>query len=730
VWPPPPDGLAASLARALAHHRAGQLDQAELLYRRVLDQAPAHPDALHLLGVLAHQRGQPGRAAELIGRAIALRPGQAAYHGNLSEACRAGGDLDAARRHAEVAVRLRPDVPAYHNSLGLALQHQGRHAEAADHFHRAVRLDPGFALAHNNLGISLQRLGRAEEALAAWAEAVRLDPALPEARSNLGQLLLERHQPEEALAQLREALRLRPGYAVGLNNLGNVLRELGRPDEAKACYRQVLAADPRQAAAHDNLGQALQEEGRLGGALASYGQALALEPDSARFLCNLASALSEQDRAADALAACRRALQADPRHAEAHTLLGALCGDAGDLDGAVAAYREALRLKPEDDAARVALGHALEGQGDLAAARACFREAVRRNPRHAAAYAALATSLGAGLPDEDLAAARALLGAPLPERKRAALGFGLAHALDGRGRHAEAAELLRQANGLRRALLARQGKGYDPGEHERFVGRLLAGFGPDHFARVRGWGAGSDLPVFVVGLPRSGTTLVEQILASHPRVHGAGELHLAREGFQALLGLEAPPAECLGSLDPEAVRAAAERHLGRLRALGPGALRVVDKMPDNYLYLGWIATLLPRARLIHVRRDVRDTALSCWMTDFQHLPWACDLGYIAGRVGAYRRVMEHWRGVLPVPLLEVDYEEAVADLEGVARRLVAWCGLEWDPACLEYHKARRPVRTASATQVRQPIYTRSVGRWEKYREALAPFLEQAGVLPA
>jgi hypothetical protein len=161
-----------------------------------------------------------------------------------------------------------------------------------------------------------------------------------------------------------------------------------------------------------------------------------------------------------------------------------------------------------------------------------------------------------------------------------------------------------------------------------------------------------------------------------------------------------------------------------VRALGAGAERVVDKMPENYLYLGLIATLFPRARIIHCRRDLRDVAVSCWMTNFRHILWAGDPGHIASRFREYRRLMDHWRAVLPVEVFEVSYEETVADLEGVARRLVAWCGLEWQDGCLAFHKTARPVRTASVGQVRQPIYTRSVARWKHYEQDLASLFRE------
>jgi hypothetical protein len=248
---------------------------------------------------------------------------------------------------------------------------------------------------------------------------------------------------------------------------------------------------------------------------------------------------------------------------------------------------------------------------------------------------------------------------------------------------------------------------------------------PEFFDRVAGFGLATERPIFIVGLPRSGTTLTEQILARHSQVFGAGELSFAHEGFESLperMGQHAPAFECLGRLDRATAQLVAERHLDRLNEYEAQARRVVDKLPDNYLYLGFLAALFPKASFIHCRRDLRDVAISCWMTDFRQIRWACHPEHIVSRFQAYERLLEHWRQVLPVPVLEVDYEETVADLERVARRLVAWCGLDWEPACLSYHEARRPVRTASVTQVRQPIYQHAVARWKHYEHALGPLL--------
>jgi tetratricopeptide (TPR) repeat protein len=716
------------LAAALREHQSGRLDQAARIYQNILAQQPDHADALHLLGVVALQQGNLAQAAELIGRAIAINPSVAAFHCNLAEAYRALGQLDRAAGSCRLALRLRPDYPEAANNLGLILQAQGKGEAAVAQFQEALRLRPEAPMVHNNLGNALRLQGDKAQALAAFRQALQLDPGLAEAHSNLGQLLLELHQPDQAVGHCREAVRLRPDFPEARNNLGNALRELGRLQEARACYAEALRLNPDLALTYSNLGQSLQEEGKLDDAVGWYQRGLQLEPGSARIHCNLASALEEQDKHAEARAAYETALRHDPSYAEAHNGLGLVLHEQGHYEAAKARYREAIRLRPDLAAAHCSLGTILEELNEFDAAQLCFREALRHDPGHAGAHGQLATLLRGRLPEADQADMQERLADPnLPASKRLALHFGLAQVLDARGDYAQAADHLQQANALRRAEWHKRGQDYDPAEHTRFVEDLLAAFAPEYFERVRGFGVETERPVFIVGLPRSGTTLIEQVLASHSQVFGAGELRFARDTFESLprvLGREAPPIECVAGLDRAAAGRLAEQHLERLSGLNAEALRVADKMPDNYLYVGLLATLFPQAKLIHCRRDLRDVAVSCWMTNFRQIRWAFDPGHIASRFGAYRRVMDHWRRVLPVPLLEVDYEETVADLEGVARRLVAFCGLEWEQACLAFHENRRPVRTASVSQVRQPIYQRSVARWKHYENALASLFAQ------
>jgi len=682
------------LGRAWEHHKAGRLQQAEQLYQQVVQNAPRHAAALHGLGVIALQTGRYLIAVDHLRDAIAADPAQAHFHSNLAMAYRGLGRLP----ETEAALR------------------------------DALQLGPGNPELHNNLGTVLLELKRPVEAEATWREVLRLNPKRAEAHNNLGTVLLELGRLQEARGCLQEAVRFKPDYAQAHNNLGLAYLAQGKSPEAEASWREAIRLNPGFPESHHNLGVALLEQGRPAEAEGPIREALRLRPGYIEALVNLGGVLVELDRPAEADVSLRAALRLRPDNAKAHNNLGGAYRALGKLAEAEAALREALRLKPDYARAHDNLGAVLLENGQLDRAELQFREALRQEPDHAGAHAHLATLLRGRLPDTDRAALERVLAEwKAGDAARLELLFGLAHVCDARGEYEAAAVHLCQANALALAASHRRGQGYDPAEHARVVDDLIAVFSSELFARSRGWGVDAELPVFIVGLPRSGTTLLEQILALHPQVHGAGELPLADEALDSLLTVRGSQEQwraCIAGRDGGRVQQLAGTYLERLRELGGGAVRVVDKMPDNYLYLGLIALLFPRAKLIHCRRDLRDTAVSCWITNFTRVRWANDTGHIAARFADYQRITGHWRAVLPVPLLEIDYEETVADLEKVARRLVAWCGLEWDPACLAFHRTARPIRTASATQVRQPIYRHAVGRWKHYEQELASLFAQ------
>ena len=292
----------------------------------------------------------------------------------------------------------------------------------------------------------------------------------------------------------------------------------------------------------------------------------------------------------------------------------------------------------------------------------------------------------------------------------------------------QAAEYHKTANLHHSASKFAQGLAYDPDQHSKYIDGIISLYTSDFVTERHAWGMPDPRPVFIVGFPRSGTTLTEQILASHPQIHGAGELHDIHKISRSLHEVfDAPwenPLNAVHQLQPDSTRAAAQRYLDRLNAVAPPtADRIVDKMPDNINHLGLIAVLLPTAKAILCRRDPRDIALSCWQTVLKACPWNNDWDHIARRMADYQRLLKHWKQDPPLAICEIKYEELVTDLERNARLLIDFVGLEWDPACLQFHSNSRVVRTPSLVQVRQPIHSRSAGRWRLYEASLKPMFE-------
>jgi tetratricopeptide (TPR) repeat protein len=503
--------------------------------------------------------------------------------------------------------------------------------------------------------------------------------------------------------------------------------QTGQWQEAEQLYRQVLEVDPRQVDALHLLAAITGQTGRETLAVDYLREVLRLQPGLAAAHNNLGNALAAQGKYAEATTCFQEALRLKPDYAVAYNNLGNSWNDLGNLVEAVGCFRRALELNPALSGAHYNLGAHFEQIGDFEGAQRCWRETLRLDPRHARALAGLATVLGAQLPAGELAALADLASSSeISAGDRASLLFGLANVANARGDYAAAARYANDANSLSLANRRALRRDYDLAAHDRLVTAMIESFAPAHFERVRGSGMATDRPVFIFGLPRSGTTLTEQILAGHSQVFGAGELQLAGMTFETLpqvTSRRATPMECVAALDQQMVGSLARDYLERLDASGHGALRIVDKMPGNLLYVGFLATLFPNAKFIHCRRDLRDVAVSCWLTELREVDWSNAIEHIAHRFCAHQRLMDHWRQVLPVKILEVDYERTVTDLEGTARQLIAWCGLDWEPQCLSFHTRRAPVRTASAVQVRQPIYRHAVARWKNYEDLLAPLLE-------
>ena len=531
---------------------------------------------------------------------------------------------------------------------------------------------------------------------------------------------------EEAIDLYRRAIALVPSDARAHGGLATALRDLRRFVEADACYRQALALDPLDTWTLNNAAQSARWQRRLDEALALATQSAIINPRNHETFTLLAAVEVARREFARATAACARALELRPGHAEALNLMGRIAYEEGRSDEAIAHYREALAHDPTLAAACNNLGSVLRERGEIEAARTAFRTAIELEPRLAIACLNLADLHRFAPGDAVLAAMEELAGNPaaLTESEQIWLAFALGKAYADLGDHARAFHHLLLGNRLKRQQIV-----YD--EHATLAQfeRIAAVFTKELMDESRG-GEGAPVPVLIVGMPRSGTTLVEQMLASHPKAFGAGELAdlpTLTAGLRDACGSDYP--ECIAAIDSAALRACGEAYVDGLHRRAPDAACITDKLPANFAHLGFACLAVPNVRIVHVRRDPLDTCLSCFSKLFaqDQLHFAYDLAELGRYYRAYARLMEHWRAVLPPGrMLELQYEELAADPEPHARRLLAHCGLEWNAACLRFHETRRPVRTLSAGQVREPLFLRSIGRARPYQEWLGPLIE-AGV---
>jgi Flp pilus assembly protein TadD len=500
---------------------------------------------------------------------------------------------------------------------------------------------------------------------------------------------------------------------------GNLLVRQGRLEEAQAAYERAVALQSDHAEARYNLGVVLRDQGRMAQAQTAFGSAIDLRPDHAESHNNLGMTLAAQGRHHEAVPCFERSLALKPDHARALSNLGVALMELDQPGAAAECFRRAVALKPDFAKAHNNLGVVLQQQGRFVEARSAFTAALNVDPAHAEALFNLCglPAEEAGSPDDEATFDR-LRGRVEVEREpvaRGALLFAMGQMLERRGDVDGAFDAWAEANGLRRAAVT-----FDIAQAEARMAAIADGFDEGLFSRLAGQGLASERPIFILGMPRSGTTLVEQILAAHPQVHGAGELRI--------LGELAATAKAPGDMTGADCLSLGQAYLDGAPAGGPGQTRVTDKAITNFQYLGLVQLGLPRAAVVHCRRDPRDVGLSCFATRFSEgQAFTHDLAEFARYWRAYDRLMDHWRAVLPPGrLLEVPYEGLAADLEPWARRLIAHCGLEWDDACLRFHEAERTVRTASLVQVRRPIHASSVGRWRRFAGRLGPLLRALG----
>ncbi len=566
--------------------------------------------------------------------------------------------------------------------------------------------------------LSLQQKGHLPEAARLYRDVLQRDPGHVQALFNLGLVRVRQGGLDDAIGLLGEALRRQPDFAEAHNALAIALRLSGHHEEALAHYAQALAIKPDYAEVENNIGIALQGRGRSPEAIAHFERAVSLKPDYAEAENNLGAALRAVHRYEEAAAHYRRALAANPGSAAAHSNLGSALQLLVRHDQALAQFDRALALKPDLAEAHHGRGTVLRTLGRLDMAQQALERAIALAPRKAEFYRSLAESkrFAENDPHRTMIEALARDMAALSEEEQVHLHFALGKVYGDVGEDQRAFDHLLQGNALKRRRIV-----YDEAAALARLDRTRALFSAEFMRERAGQGDPSPVPVFIIGMPRSGTTLVEQMLASHPQVHGAGELSDFAAAVAALDGPDGVPPDIGG----EELRRIGADYLARVTPAAPMARHITDKMPANFRFAGLIHLALPNARIIHISRDPVDTCLSCFSILFGgDQPFTYELGELGRYYRGYAALMAHWRRVLPPGvMLEVRYEALVGDFEPQARRILAHCGLAWDDACLDFHNTERPVHTASAAQVRRPVYQTSVGRWRPPGDVLRPLLD-------
>jgi len=588
---------------------------------------------------------------------------------------------------AEREQQLLAGAVKYLMATANAYHQAGRFAEAEGLYRRVLENNPYHPAALINMALIARSKGLVDIAVSLAERAILAAPEGPQIHFLAGEIFSSEGHLQTAEKAYGQALLFRPQHAGAHHGLGLLLHSQERNEQARDHLEVAVRLRPDWGAAHNNLGTVYRALRLTDKAIASYRRALACGATQMEVYRNLGDSLN-----ADFV-----------------------------FEEAMHCYEQALRLAPGDQETLGGMAVVLEKTGKVEQAYELIRPAVEAGGcgfNLVLAYVKLSNTLGHEQRCIDILQ-RFIAEKRGTSQEQLSFSLHLAQLYDAVGRYDEAFDALRYFNDHKKG-------GFDRAAHQQALDLLISSLDAETYRQCRHSGCSEETPVFIVGMPRSGTSLVEQILASHPEVNGAGELPhmvetgvaIAKEGGAFVYGPVLP------KLDEAQLATWAGRYLEKLGPRSTGIARVTDKMPYNYFYAAFIHMLFPKARIIHCVRNPIDTCLSCYFRDFKGAhPYKYDLSDLVVYYQGYQRLMAHWREELRIPMLEVRYEDLVADQEGVSRRIVEYCGLEWDVRCLLFHKSDRQVKTASYQQVRKPIYTSSVGRWRHYEKNIDILLQ-------
>jgi tetratricopeptide (TPR) repeat protein len=616
-------------------------------------------------------------------------------------------------------LQIKPDSFIAHASLGAYLFNQGRTDEAITCYRNALDINPGDQIIHFNLGVALMATGKTTEAKRAYTTAIELQPGYAKAHANLAYLLRQEGKLDEAVTHYSRAISSEPQFEDLHYNLGITLLMQGRTTEAKASHQRALQINPEYSNGHSGLGALYAHVGDYQESISCYRSALKYDPGNVEALTGLTGSLAAIGKYKAASESIRHALKISPDNIDALITQGYLLSSTGYPEKAARIGMQVLVKHPENTEAIVLTAGALEISGEYRKAYQYLLPLLDKERVDANAGVIFATiSKNIGMQRQAINTLERILSSDpsLPSHTRRKIHFTLGESYDSLHDYNTAFKHYSSGNDLKRAVYNRE-------QHVIHIDKVIRFFQRDFLLNTSKSSIHSDLPIFIVGMPRSGTSLVEQILSSHSRVFGAGELDSISDIANNICKNIPAPAgypDCLEELDKAKMDSISQQHLDRLRDLSGGESYVTDKMPSNFMHLGLIEILFPGAHVIHCKRNAMDTCLSCYFQDFgpDH-PYTykqADLGHYHRQ---YQKIMDHWEKTLSIPIFNLQYEELIEDQKAVTMKLLEFCNLEWEDNCLDFHTNKRLVWTASYKQVNQKLYRKSVARWKNYIHHLA-----------
>ena len=765
----PNDATLLEITAAIAL-QSGNPQQAIERFSHQLDIQPGNALAHSNLCMALHAAGDDEAAFQHGQQAILLDPGLADAWNNLGNVYESGNNLEKALEHYDKALALDNGDPRVHVNAGSVCQRLGDLETAESHYRNALKIHPAFASAYNNLGTVLARQKHSTEAEQSYQQAMELQPDNPEILTNYAAFLLERNEPDKARNFLEKAIDLNPNFAGAWVTLGNLSDKLNDTDSVNRYYDKALLLDPENSTVRCNLGYRHFDLGNQKEAVEQFVRALKSNPNSAKALAGLGKAMLRQDKTDKALEYIDKALKLSPWDVHAHIARALLHKHQRDYDSAETEWKYVIEQQPEMSDAYIGLAALYSSLGQYEEARAQFLQAEQNNATSLGLYHAWSTQeeklhqldeaerlAGKALELNPDYPGLAILQAKLARRRKDYTGalalldqvdseaienkqirssylFERGAILDKLGRYTEAFAAYDEANQTKNDTI---GRIYSADEDVARFDRWKQFFSTENIEALSSLSPPADTdrptPVFIVGFPRSGTSLLEQILGSHPQISAAGELTTISEiaTFKAseITASKLPWPDLLldnkAPLDEQKLRAMRDYYLTGVQSLGvieDDTRWVTDKMPHNAIHVGLIALLFPASPIIHISRHPLNSCLSAYFSNFKSAHrYTSSLASTAQHYKQVMDMLEHYRSN-GIDVLEIHYEDLVTDKENTIRKVLDHTGAPWDDACLQHHKSERVVKTASYEQVTQKIYTSSLYRYRNYHEAVQPII--------